>query len=346
MDHGEPGLDLSCAEWIHGRELATVASDNWAVEAMPSPVAGSMLPLHCVLIRDLGMMLGEMFDLEQLADDCAADGQWDFFFSAPPLRVTGGVGSPAAPGGGRSSRACVPVPASGPRARRSRSRTTAGWRGGPFPDMVWAYVDSGAEDLTTLAANRSAFDRYRLRSRVLTGNEATDLGVSVLGADLSLPVLLAPTGVAGLSHWTGEVGAAQAAERAGTLSILSTAGSYTIEEVAAATEQDHVFQLYPWADPDTGRHDLTGSFLRRARTSGYRALVVTVDVPVHGNRESERTRGMGVPPVITPRRVLDAAAPAALVARLPPAPADLRPQPGAQGRRPRRGQRRWPPSTA
>ncbi|SEO49700.1 alpha-hydroxy acid oxidase [Trujillonella endophytica] len=175
------------------------------------------------------------------------------------------------------------------------------------PEMVWAYVDSGAEDLTTLDANRSAFDRYRLRSRVLTGNEATDLGVSVLGTDVSLPVLLAPTGVAGLSHWTGEVGVAQAAERAGTVSIVSTAGSYTIEEVAAATETDHVFQLYPWADPDTGRHDLTQSFIDRARNAGYRSLVVTVDVPVHGNREAERTRGMGIPPIVTPRRVLEGA---------------------------------------
>ncbi|SEO49684.1 cyclase family protein [Trujillonella endophytica] len=92
-----PGLDLACAEWLHGHDVATVASDNWAVEAMPSPVPGSMLPLHCVLIRDLGMMLGEMFDLEALAEDCAADGRWDVFLSAPPLRVTGGVGSPAAP---------------------------------------------------------------------------------------------------------------------------------------------------------------------------------------------------------------------------------------------------------
>jgi L-lactate dehydrogenase (cytochrome)/(S)-mandelate dehydrogenase len=175
------------------------------------------------------------------------------------------------------------------------------------PDMVWAYVDYGAEDMTTLAANRSAFDRYRLRMRVLTGKEATDLGVTALGSDLSLPVLLAPTGVAGLSHWTGELGAARAAERAGTLSILSTAGSYTIEEVAAGTQEDHVFQLYPWADAATGRHDLTGSFLDRACAVGYRAMVVTVDVPTHGNRESERTRGMGVPPVITPRRILEGA---------------------------------------
>ena len=86
------------------------------------------------------------------------------------------------------------------------------------PDMVWAYVDSGAEDLGTLRANRAAFGRYSLRTRVLTGNEAAGLSVVVAGQEISLPVLFAPTGMAGLSHWTGEVGMAQAAERGGTLS--------------------------------------------------------------------------------------------------------------------------------
>jgi len=91
--------------------------------------------------------------------------------------------------------------------------------------MVWAYVDYGAEDLETLEANRSAFARYMLKTKVLTGNEATDLGATVGSQNISMPILFAPTGLAGLSHWTGEVGAAQAAERAGTLSIVSTAGS-------------------------------------------------------------------------------------------------------------------------
>jgi kynurenine formamidase len=92
-----PGLALECAEWLCEREVATVASDNWGVEVQPSRTEGAMFPLHCVMLRDVGMMFGEMFDLEALADDCAQDGQWDFFFSGPPLRVTGGVGSPANP---------------------------------------------------------------------------------------------------------------------------------------------------------------------------------------------------------------------------------------------------------
>ncbi|MCW2542263.1 MAG: hypothetical protein JWN95_3988 [Frankiales bacterium] len=175
------------------------------------------------------------------------------------------------------------------------------------PDMVWAYVDYGAEDLQTLQANRSAFSRYMFKRKVLTGNEATDLSVTLGGENVSLPVLLAPTGIVGLSHWSGERGAAQAAERAGTLSILSTAGSYSFEEVAEGTQRDHFFQLYPWADLNTGRHDLTLSLIERAQRAGYRAMYVTVDVPVHGNRQSERKRGMGNPPIITPARVLNGA---------------------------------------
>ncbi len=176
-----------------------------------------------------------------------------------------------------------------------------------LPGMVWAYVDGGAEDLRTLAANRAAFDRWALRTRVLTGHEANDLSVDVAGVPMSMPVLLAPTGVAGISHWTGDVGATTAAERAGTRAILSTSSSHSIEEVAAATAEDHFFQLYPWADLSTGARALTESFIDRAKRAGYRALFVTVDVPVLGNRETDRRQGMGAPPVLTPGRVLSAA---------------------------------------
>jgi kynurenine formamidase len=92
-----PGLSPDCAEWIAVRELAAVASDNPGIEIRPSRTPGARLPLHCILIRDLGMMLGEMFDLEALAEDCARDGQWSFFFCAPPLRIANAAGSPTSP---------------------------------------------------------------------------------------------------------------------------------------------------------------------------------------------------------------------------------------------------------
>jgi isopentenyl diphosphate isomerase/L-lactate dehydrogenase-like FMN-dependent dehydrogenase len=176
-----------------------------------------------------------------------------------------------------------------------------------LPDMVWAYVDYGADDMQTMRANRAAFGRWNLRTRVLAGHPAPQIEATVAGSAVSLPVLLAPTGLVGLSHWSGERGAAQAAEQAGTLSIMSAGSSYSLEEIAAATRRDHFFQLYLWTDRRLGRHDLTVGLLERARAAGFRALVVTVDVPTRGNRESERRRGMGNPPVLTPRRILNAA---------------------------------------
>jgi L-lactate dehydrogenase (cytochrome)/(S)-mandelate dehydrogenase len=173
-----------------------------------------------------------------------------------------------------------------------------------LPKMVWAYLDGGAEDERTMRANRDAFAKWLLRQRVLTGHAEADVSTSVCGTDLALPVLLAPTGLTGLAHWSGELGAAQAAERAGTRLVLSTASSYSIEEVAAGTEHGHWFQLYPWGDQAAGFMD---SMLDRAADAGYRTLVVTVDVPVQGNRTGERRTGMGHPPILTPRRVIDAA---------------------------------------
>jgi L-lactate dehydrogenase (cytochrome)/(S)-mandelate dehydrogenase len=138
-------------------------------------------------------------------------------------------------------------------------------------------------------------------------NEPQDLSVTIGGHELSLPVLMAPTGIVGLTHWTGELGVAQAAERSDTLSILSTSCSYSFEEVAAGTRKDHFFELYPWADRTTRGHDLTLSLMKRAQDAGYQAMFVTVDVPVLGNREFERRRGMGNPPVIAPARILGGA---------------------------------------
>ncbi len=92
-----PGLGLACAEWLHGREVAAVATDTNAVEVIPFEDPAVPLPLHQVCIRDMGLTLGEMFDLDALAADCAADGVWEFLFTAPPLRVAGGVGSPLNP---------------------------------------------------------------------------------------------------------------------------------------------------------------------------------------------------------------------------------------------------------
>jgi kynurenine formamidase len=92
-----PGLGVSCVEWLHAREVAAVASDTSMVEVWPPQDPSVLFPVHTLCIRDMGLTLGEMFDLEALAADCVADGVWTFLFTAPPLPVTGGVGSPINP---------------------------------------------------------------------------------------------------------------------------------------------------------------------------------------------------------------------------------------------------------
>lgn len=93
----EPGLDLSCARWLRDRDVAAVAADNWGVEVFAGEGTGKTLELHMVLIRDVGMTLGELFDLDALAADCSETGVWEFFLTAPPLKFTGAVGSPINP---------------------------------------------------------------------------------------------------------------------------------------------------------------------------------------------------------------------------------------------------------
>ncbi len=92
-----PGLGVACVEWLHARDVAAVASDTSAIEVIPFEDATVPLPVHQLCIRDMGLTLGEMFDLDALADDCARDGVYECLLSAPPLKVTGGVGSPINP---------------------------------------------------------------------------------------------------------------------------------------------------------------------------------------------------------------------------------------------------------
>ncbi len=92
-----PGLSLSCAEWLAIHEVAGYATDTWGTEVIPNETLDVFQPLHCVAIVNMGMLVGEIFNLEELAVDCAADGVYEFLFVAPPLPITGAVGSPINP---------------------------------------------------------------------------------------------------------------------------------------------------------------------------------------------------------------------------------------------------------
>jgi kynurenine formamidase len=92
-----PGLSLATADWLAAHEIAGYATDTWGTEVIPNETPDVFQPLHCVAIVNMGMLVGEIFDLEGLADDCAADGVSEFLFVAPPLPITGAVGSPINP---------------------------------------------------------------------------------------------------------------------------------------------------------------------------------------------------------------------------------------------------------
>ncbi|WP_342661444.1 Putative L-lactate dehydrogenase (plasmid) [Rhodococcus ruber] len=172
------------------------------------------------------------------------------------------------------------------------------------PRPVFDFVDGGAEDEVTMNRSRDAFRQIEFMPRALTGIEAVDTSVTMLGRTASLPLVLAPTGFARLSHRTGEIGAARAAGAAGVPYTLSTFGTISIEELAAAApDTDLWFQLYVLRD-----RELTASLVRRAFDAGYSTLVVTVDSVATGKRVRDLRNGLSIPPKLTPKTVTTFAA--------------------------------------
>jgi lactate 2-monooxygenase len=155
------------------------------------------------------------------------------------------------------------------------ARAAAALEPGPF-----GYIAGGAGEEGTMRANREAFDRRRLRPRMLTGNVERDLSVEVLGTRSPFPFFLAPVGVLSIAHPDGELAPARAAAEAGVPFILSTAASHSIEEVASAMgDAPRWFQLY-WVND----REIVASLVGRAAAAGYSAIVVTLDTLVLGWR--------------------------------------------------------------
>ncbi|MGV8875308.1 MAG: cyclase family protein [Rhodococcus sp. (in: high G+C Gram-positive bacteria)] len=92
-----PGLSFTTADWLHDSEIAAIATDTWGFEVRPNEFDNAFQPLHQVAIPNIGLFIGEMWDLDALADDCADDGVYEFFLTAAPIPFTGAVGSPVNP---------------------------------------------------------------------------------------------------------------------------------------------------------------------------------------------------------------------------------------------------------
>jgi L-lactate dehydrogenase (cytochrome) len=171
------------------------------------------------------------------------------------------------------------------------------------PRAVFDYVDGAAESETSLRRSREAYARVEFVPSVLQDVSAVDTTTTILGRPSALPLVFAPTGFTRLMNHEGEPAVARVAGRLGIPYALSTLGTTSPEDVAAAAPDTHKwFQLYLWNDRDAGI-----DLVRRARTAGFTALVLTVDTPVAGARLRDVHNGFTIPPTLSVRTLFDIA---------------------------------------
>lgn len=169
-----------------------------------------------------------------------------------------------------------------------------------LPRAVFEFVDGGALDEITLRANQEDFHTIRLMPRVLTDIETRNQSVELFGRRYDAPIILAPTGLAGLLSRRGELSAVRAASRVNVPYCLSTMATCSIEDIASEVDAPNWFQLYVLRD-----RELTKAFIERARDARCSALVLTVDTKLQGPRERDMRNGFTVPPRFTATTMLD-----------------------------------------
>nr|WP_070959327.1 alpha-hydroxy acid oxidase [Hyphomonas sp. Mor2] len=163
-----------------------------------------------------------------------------------------------------------------------------------LPAPMFHYIDGAADDEWSYRNNTDAFDKYELNPRYLRDISNVSLKTSVLGAEMSMPFFLSPTGMTRLFHHDKELAVARAADRAGIMYTLSTMGTTSLEQIANEISGPKMFQIYILKD-----RELTKEFVNRCKQSGYTALCLTVDTPLAGNRERDSRTGMVMPPQLT-----------------------------------------------
>ncbi len=164
--------------------------------------------------------------------------------------------------------------------------------------MVFDYMDGGAEDEVTLGRNRKAFGDYELLFKVLAGIKNVDLSTTILSTKSDMPFILSPSAGNRLFHKDGERAVAKAAEAFGAIYCLSTLSSISMEEIGALIKSPKWFQLYVWKD-----RALVKEMLVRAKAAGFSTLILTADLPIHGNRERDPRNGFTIPPSLGPRQI-------------------------------------------
>ena len=170
------------------------------------------------------------------------------------------------------------------------------------PKMFYDYADSGAWSESTYRANETDFQRIHLRQRVAVDMSNRTLATSMIGQPVSMPVALAPVGLAGMQHADGELLAARAAAAAGVPFTLSTMSICSIEDVAENTDKPFWFQLYVMRD-----RDFIDRLIGRAKAAGCSALVLTLDLQILGQRHKDVKNGLSAPPRMTLGNIIDIA---------------------------------------
>jgi L-lactate dehydrogenase (cytochrome) len=160
-----------------------------------------------------------------------------------------------------------------------------------LPKALFEYIDRGAEDENALRRLRDVLDAVHLVPTVLTGHGERNLQAEVLGHKMSMPVIIAPTALAGMVSHNGEIKIARAAERIGIPACISTQSVTTVEEIRAGAPAANLwFQLYLWKD-----RSLSRALLERVQKAGVDTLVVTADTPTGPKREYNQRNGFAIP---------------------------------------------------
>ena len=166
-------------------------------------------------------------------------------------------------------------------------------------EMAWSYFAAGADDEVTLRENEAAWGRARLHYRILADVETRSSKTRVLGHDLALPVIAAPTAFHRLADDLGETATVRATGAAGTAMVLSSLSTVDVEQVAAAATGPLFFQLYLYRDREISR-----DLIRRVEAAGCQAIILTVDAPVWGNREADVRQRFSLPENMEIRNLL------------------------------------------
>ena len=210
--------------------------------------------------------------------------------------------APAAAHDARLTNVPWPTPATVPRLEKKYMNIEDLRKGAKrvLPKAVFEFIDRGSEDEHSLRDNRASFQRIKLRNKVLVDVSDRSTATELFGKPMAMPLIIAPTGAAGLAWYEGELELAKAAARSGVPFTLATPSLTAIERIASVEEGRKWFQLYMWRN-----REMSHALVKRARDAGFETLILTGDTPVSPIREYNRRNGFNSPFTVNARIVAD-----------------------------------------